>query len=224
MSMASAEEQVRILEMLQEGQITVDEASALLDAIEPAVDEPSPGRSEHRTQTRHQTTSIINDGHPLDFGAMAGHLAGAVAAVTSAGLGRRRTVRVQVDDDTPGRGGRLTFDQLVQASAVGIDPAYIRELRKLVPSLTFDQVVHAGAVGIQAEYIKAMRDAFPDLSFEQILHAGAVGVSPEYVQAMRDEVDLGEPSEVDGDDHAAVDVEVEEEPVREAEEDVTEGE
>src|SRR3954451_3463449 len=219
MTMATAEEQVRILEMLQEGQITVDEASDLLDAIEPAIDEPSPGLSEHHTETRHQTTSIINDGHPLDFGAMAEHLAGAVAAVTSAGLGRRRTVRVQVDDDAPGRGGRLTFDQLVQASAVGIDPAYIRELRKLVPSLTFDQVVHAGAVGIQAEYIKAMRDAFPDLSFEQILHAGAVGVSPEYVQAMREEVDLGEPSDVDGDERDAPEVHIEVELAGEAEED-----
>src|SRR5206468_10548837 len=141
------------------------------------------------------------------------------AAVTSAGSGRGPRVRVQVDDDASGRGGRLTFDQLVQASAVGIDPAYIRELRKLLPSLTFDQVVHAGAVGIQAEYIKAMRDAFPDLSFEQILHAGAVGVSPEYVQAMRDEVDLDEPSEVDGDEQASPEVHIEVEVARETEED-----
>lgn len=112
--------------------------------------------------------------------------------------------------------GKFTVDELISLRAVGVTPAYIKEMRAIFPGLSLREVTSMRAVGVDAADIRAYRAAGIEVDdagdatslravgvtpgfVEQMRAAGftidtareatslrAVGVTPEYVREMRD--------------------------------------
>lgn len=78
--------------------------------------------------------------------------------------------------------------QLAAMRAVGVDAAYIRELREAgFPDLQAEQLVSMRAVGVDAAYIRGMREAgFGDLALDKLISMRAVGVNPAWIQELRE--------------------------------------
>ncbi|WP_420129226.1 M56 family metallopeptidase [Longimicrobium sp.] len=80
-----------------------------------------------------------------------------------------------------------TVEQLVAMRAVGVDAAYIAELRQAgYTGLTPDQLISMRAVGVSARYAQEMDDAgFGRLDAETLAGLRAVGVTPAYLAELR---------------------------------------
>jgi hypothetical protein len=85
--MASMEERLKVLTMVQEGKITPEQAAQLLEAITPSAPPPPPGPAAHRGHVPHP-----------------GFPEGSDFSEAPAGLGRKpRWLRVRVTDTNTGR-------------------------------------------------------------------------------------------------------------------------
>jgi hypothetical protein len=63
----------------------------------------------------------------------------------------------------------LSFDQIVQLGAVGVDPEFVAAARATGLDLTFDQIVQLGLVGVDPEFVAAARESGVELTFDQII-------------------------------------------------------
>ena len=90
------------------------------------------------------------------------------------------------NDRELGAGGKLTVDELISLRATGVTPEYVNSMRGLFPGLTLRQVTSLSALGVDAAFIKEMRDAGFDLkTAREATSLKAVGVTPEYLREMR---------------------------------------
>ncbi len=82
---------------------------------------------------------------------------------------------------------RLDHDEIVEFAALGINPAYLRDLASLGFShLDADDLVEAKAVGVTGSYARAMSSAgYGRLSLDRLVELKAVGVVAEDVARYR---------------------------------------
>jgi beta-lactamase regulating signal transducer with metallopeptidase domain len=84
-------------------------------------------------------------------------------------------------------GGKLTVDELITLSAVGVTPEYIRAMRAVFPDLTVRQVTSLKAMEVTPQYVADMRKAGLVVdSARDATSLKAVGVSASFVKEMRD--------------------------------------
>src|SRR3546814_1157780 len=71
------------------------------------------------------------------------------------------------------------------AKASGIDPAYIRQMRAIIPGADFDDLVGARHVGVDAAFARDMRSHFPSVGVDDLIALKAVGVACDFVTEMQ---------------------------------------
>ncbi|HEV7239751.1 MAG TPA: M56 family metallopeptidase [Thermoanaerobaculia bacterium] len=92
----------------------------------------------------------------------------------------------ETKDRELGSGGKLTVDELISLRASGVTPEYVNTMRGFFPGLTLRQVTSLSAMGVNAAFIKEMRDSGFDVkTAREATSLKAVGVTPEYVKDMR---------------------------------------
>ena len=229
-----SKEQIKILEMVAEGTITVEEGEKLLEAL-----------SEPAQTTQHTRVRVMQEDE--DLGGFFDELPGAVnllaTNVARAARPRFRRMRVSPADGDTIVGSNLGFDKLVKLGTFGISPTFLKELKEAgIKDLTFDEIISFGMAGVKPAYVKEMKTRFGDdithkqiaklamfgisvdfvdgikklgldLSYKQIIKLGTHGISPQYVQEMVDAgvLNLNEPSDVEDMVDSAVSIEIEDE-------------
>jgi hypothetical protein len=163
------EERAHILEMLQKGKITVDEADLLLDAL-----------AETAVSTPHNSMLPIPSVPPIPpISAKLPKTGPKLTAEQILQLNRAgadpefiRAVR-QLHHTS------LSGDQIVKMAIEGVDPEFIKAIGQLENlSLTGEQIMKMGIEGVDAEFIKKMKntdflkeldgDAFVKMAIEGI--------------------------------------------------------
>ncbi|HVF11481.1 MAG TPA: hypothetical protein VNA87_00185 [Actinomycetota bacterium] len=227
-----SKEQIKILEMVAEGTISVEEGEKLLETLS----EPT-----HKTQKKVRVMpedevdleDLFND-LPQAVNIASGIARGAVRS------GFAKRIRLTPDRGDTIVGSNLGFDKLVKLGTFGISPKFLKELKEAgIKDLTFDEIISFGVHGVSPAYVKEMKTRFGDdisykqitklatfgidadfvdgikqlgldLSYKQIIKLGVHGISPKYIQEMVDAGVLNlETSEVeDMVDSAITDIEV----------------
>src|SRR3546814_14777251 len=62
----------------------------------------------------------------------------------------------------------MDADDIISAKASGIDPAYIRQMRAIIPGADFDDLVGARHVGVDAAFARDMRPHFPSVGVDDL--------------------------------------------------------
>ena len=89
------------------------------------------------------------------------------------------------------RGDRVksnpSFDQLIQLSIHGISPDFVKQVRAAgLDDLTFDDVVQLGIHGVEPEFIRTMKESFGDeLGFDDLIQLAIHDVDPAFVREVR---------------------------------------
>ena len=167
------EERRQILEMVASGQLTVEQADQLLDALEPErPPQPVGPRSASRqrgwpAQSRRRSATMSPE-MLVPFKAL---------AIDAAYVQQLRDAGLE----------SLSPEILVRLRALGVDAAYVHELREAgLENLTPEVLVPLRALGVDGAYIREMRaSGLEDLSPEQLVELKAQGIGAEYVQKMR---------------------------------------
>lgn len=189
-----SEEQMKVLEMLANGTVSVEEANELLEAM----NEPAP-RSRERHET-HWERQDVEDAIGIDLADLRDAL-----AETGRSLGRVKVkmpkVKVMGFEDKIGSSPR--FDRLVKLGMFGISAEQMKELRERFPDLTFEEVVKAAQFGVSPSFIDEVKAAgLGDLDFRQIVKLKMFGISPSYIKDMQDAGVLDDlPDDEDHEDH-----------------------
>ena len=147
-----SDERVKILQMLEEGKITVDEASDLLEAIGASADE-----------------SIIQPDDPMiEDMPTAAHIGGNAdqepRRAEPSELTTNQIVEMGLHDIQPAyvremhaMSPDLKFSEIVQLGIHGIKPQRVKALRTEVPDLAFNEVMALSMHGIEPQYVREMR-------------------------------------------------------------------
>jgi hypothetical protein len=200
------EERKKILEMVAEATISVDEAEELLASIEsnkttgPPREQPLDEREEIedaipdlgrlRSDLRRLGRELRRAGRQgkfqldLDLGELEHNIARAVAIPRRPARVRRHHHR----RDHEAIGENPSFERLVEMGALGIKPAYIKELKDAgLSDLTWDEVMGLRSLGIKPEYVRDVRDLLgEDVSADEIMQLGGLGVSSSYIEELKD--------------------------------------
>jgi hypothetical protein len=163
------EERIKVLEMLAQGRITVEQANQLLATLGLS-DEP---REDPRLDERGRTTGQ-DEASPAtsQVGAWTFQQILQMAEVGVEPEYIRKVREVGLTD--------LSFEQILQMGTVGVEPEFVRATRQAYPELSFDQIVQLGSAGLDPAFVRTVQEAgLDDLSFDQIVHMGMVGVDPE---------------------------------------------
>jgi hypothetical protein len=156
-------QQQRILELVKNGGITVEQGMELMKALEDArPTSPRPPRPpvppRPPTPAWTETSSAVRAvkvGRPLASGS-----------------------------------GQLSFDQVVQLGIHGIKPGFIQEMRDAgIDDLSFNDIVQLGIHGIRPSFVIEMRRIGEEMNFaplttNQIVQLGIHGIKPNYVREM----------------------------------------
>lgn len=216
-----SKEQIKILEMVAEGTITVEEGEKLLEALS----EPPP-KTQRRVRVLPEDEVDLEDF--FDDLPQAVNLASGIArGAVRSGFAKR--IRLNPDRGDTIVGSNLGFDKLVKLGTFGISPTFLKELKEAgIKDLTFDEIISFGMHGVSPSYVKEMKTRFGeditykqitklamfgidvdfvegikklglDLSYKQIIKLGVHGISPKYIQEMVDAgvLNLDETSEVE---------------------------
>lgn len=173
-----SEEQMKVLEMLANGTVSVEEANELLEAM----NEPAPRARER--QESHWERQDVEDAIGIDLDDLREAL-----AETGRSLGRVKVklpkVKVMGFEDKIGSSPR--FDRLVKLGMFGVSAEQMKELRERFPDLTFDEVVKAAQFGVSPSFIDEVKAAgLGDLEFREIVKLKMFGISPSYIKDMQD--------------------------------------
>src|SRR6266496_6599135 len=160
------EEREKIMNMLAEGTITVEEAYQLLDAIE--ADQPAaPSRATGRTER-------IEPQPRSEADSQAGNI--------FANLTLDQLIQLRMHGVSPEfiRGVRaaglkdLSFEQILELGIHRVDAEFIRGIYALgLTDLSFEQILELGIHHIDPEFIRGIYElGLTDLSFEQLRDLG----------------------------------------------------
>ncbi len=163
------EERIKVLEMLAQGRITVEQANQLLAMLslgdEPRDDPRLDDRS--RTAEEDEAPAATSQGGAWTFQQI---LQLAMVGVEPEYI--RKVREVGLTD--------LSFEQILQMGTLGVEPEFVRATRQAYPEFSFDQIVQLGNAGLDPAFLRTVQEAgLDDLSFDQIVHMGMVGVDPE---------------------------------------------
>ena len=143
-----SEERLKVLEMLANGRITVEQANQLLATLglseEPRND---PGIDDHGSAEEEDDSPNANS----RFGEWT------FEQILQMGvMGVEPEFVLEAREAYP----ELSLDQIVHLSQVGVEPSFIRKVRESgLDDLSFDQIVHMGTVGVDPEDFKRVRAA-----------------------------------------------------------------
>lgn len=161
-----SEERTRILSMVAEGTIDVDQAEQLLEAL---------AEKETTTPTSPEGSSRVRSGSAPPTPPL--------PRITA--MPRVRIHKTKFGE--AGKRGAFGFDHVIQLAALGIKPSYIKDLKQQDPHLTFEQAIQVGSIGIDPAHFSALRDASgAELSFDEVLQLATIGVEPDYIAKVID--------------------------------------
>ena len=186
-------ERAKILQMVAEGELTVEEADQLLDAI--AEHRGAPARAPQAPVPPRPPVPPVPPVPPLPpqpgevwtgVEIRRGALDAARAALDArVALGGRRARVIRRRTGERAR-SNPTFDQLIQLSIHGVDPGFVKQVREAgLEDLTFDEVIQLGIHGISPDYIKELTESFDDLDFDHLVQLAIHGVDPGFVKEVR---------------------------------------
>ena len=176
-------EQKRILDLLAEGKLSVDDAERLLSALsgsgaEPA-GEPTPTVASRPAPPPAPETRS-------DTGRVAGFSPSDIANFALIGVTPEYIERMRETGLTG-----LTAAQLQGLAPLGVTPEYVREMQSLgVKDLTAGTVQGMFAVGVTPAFVRKWRDAgFESLSSGELTNLGVSGASPDVATRVRSALD-----------------------------------
>ncbi len=148
-----AQERISILRMLEEGKISVDEATALLEVIEqPAQsdqlqpDEP-PSASPDTSQSLQPTRPAADETSVSDLN-LEKLTEMKIHGVTPAFIQEMHALGLS----------DLSTDNLVEMRIHGVTPDYVRQMEALgLKNLTLDRLIEMRIHGVDAEYLRTMK-------------------------------------------------------------------
>lgn len=171
-----SEESTRVLQLLAEGKLTVEQAHQLLEAMgeeQAASFERQSGSSDQRSFRA-----------PGD------------ARKKAPKLKPEQLIKMAMFgvDPTLGREMQrlgypnLTVDQLTELSMYGVRPEFVRELQGLgLGDLSVDQITKMAMYGVRPEFVRQMRDlGYTELTADQIIEMTMYGVDPGFVCEMHE--------------------------------------
>jgi bla regulator protein BlaR1 len=80
---------------------------------------------------------------------------------------------------------RLGVEEFAGMRAVGVTPAYARDIIAAIPSISADDLVSARAIGLTGSYIRAMKTAGVRGELDDFVQLRAVGIEPEFALRAR---------------------------------------
>ena len=156
----------RILEMVKDGKISIEQADELLEALE---------KAQPNTPTR---TS------PLETNQLGASQLGANQ------LEPEHKPRVEVRISRSANGGKYNFEQMIELGKFGVSARFVRQIAEAgLTDLSFEDVVELGKFGISPKFVLEMRQLgeefnLGELNFERIIELGKFGVSAKFVREM----------------------------------------
>jgi len=177
-----SEERIKVLEMLADGKITIDQANQLMEALSGA-GESAPGKRYEKSTPHESTTTILEPQQTPPQQDFNGFTFDQVIAMGTVGVKPEFVHKVHEAGLTD-----LSFNQIIEMGTVGVEPEFVLKVREAgLTDLTFDQIIQMGTVGVEPEFVLKVREAgLTDLTFDQIIQMGTVGVQPEFVRGMLD--------------------------------------
>jgi hypothetical protein len=170
-----SEERLKVLEMLANGRITVEQANQLLATLGLS-DEPRNdlGLDEH-------DNTEVEDEAPDTNSRFGEWSFEQILEMSTIGVEPEYIRKVRDAGLTD-----LSFEQILQMGVLGVEPEFVLEARAAYPELSLDQIVQLSHVGVDPSFVRKVREAgLDDLSFDQIVHMGTVGVDPEDFKRVR---------------------------------------
>jgi hypothetical protein len=148
------EERIKVLELLANGKITIDQANQLIEVLNAKDDSSAERHREGAAQPDSGTTIILEQQQipaRQDFNSFTFDQ---VVAMGTVGVKPEFVQRVREAGLTD-----LTFEQIIEMGTVGVEPDYVLKVREAgLTDLSFDQIVEMGTVGIEPEFIRGMLD------------------------------------------------------------------
>lgn len=188
-----SEEQRKVLEMLANGTVSVEEANELLEAMKQPIPQ-SPEIEEEEWDSDDVIGLDLDDlrdtlketGRALRrVGVRTPRVPRAPRAPRMPRAPRAPRVRVMGFEDKIGSSPR--FDRLVKLGMFGVSAQQLKDLRDRFPDLTFDEVVKAAQFGVDPSFIDELKAAgLEDLDFPQIVKLKMFGISPQYIKDMEE--------------------------------------
>lgn len=183
------DERGKVLQLLSEGKINVEEAETLLRALD-ATTSPAPPTPPVPPVPPVPPTPP-SPAHWSDLGDQIRRaVEQAVGIGLSAAAGAEDAVRVERRVIRKGKGRvgkRPKLEQIMQLAAHDITPDYVRGIREAgLTDLTLDEVVQLGIHDVTPQYVKAMRKRFPSMTVRDVVNCAIHDVTPDYVAAMHD--------------------------------------
>lgn len=170
------EERSRVLGMLAEGRISVEEADRLLVALEEkdlqeqrSVEEPRPRRVSGAASNDDGSRKLTFD---------------QLVQLGIHGIDPTWVRRIRA------RFPELDFDRLVDFGIHGVDVDYLERINDVLPDLDPDEIVQMATHGVDADYVREVRERLPNrtLTVDEIVQLAIHGIDPELIDALADEL------------------------------------
>jgi len=148
-----SEERIKVLEMLADGKITIDQANQLMEALSGA-GESAPGKRYEKSTPHESTTTILEPQQTPPQQDFNGFTFDQVIAMGTVGVKPEFVHKVHEAGLTD-----LSFNQIIEMGTVGVEPEFVLKVREAgLTDLTFDQIIQMGTVGVQPEFVRGMLD------------------------------------------------------------------
>jgi len=165
-------EKLHVLEMLSAGKLTIEEADALLAALDTAGDPAPPAaRADDAADWPAPFTEAAARGAAPQ---QAGRLTlDQVAALRNAGVNGE-----YIGEMREAVGRSLTFDELIALRNAGVKPDWVEEMRENgLPELTVTQIVALRNAGVRPDYLEGLIDGgLSALTYDQVIDLHNAGV------------------------------------------------
>ena len=175
------QERISILRMLEKGKITVDEATALLDAIDQAA-HSDPSRSDEPQSA------------PPDRLQSAQSIGPALEETSVSDVNLDRLTEMKIHGVTPEfiqemhalELPDLSTDRLVEMRIHGVTPDYVLKMRALGFNPSVDKIIQMRIHGVTPDYVLQMEAlGLEGLTLDRLIEMRIHGVDAEYLRTMK---------------------------------------
>lgn len=183
------QEQKQVLSMLESGRITPEQADELLEALKPSADSPQQSvdlPSREPSEAVHFETKSVQ-------GSV--NASKKTPSSTRAGFSAKEIIDMGIHgvDPTYVRDmkklfGDLSFKQVLELAIHNIKPAFVQEIRALgLDQLDFKAIVEMGIHGVDTQFVKDLRDqGLEDLGTKEIIEFAIHGLNADFVRKVQD--------------------------------------
>jgi hypothetical protein len=176
------QERLSILTMLEEGKISVEEATALLDVMEQP-DKPDPRPLEETLAMASETISPAHSKPP----------ASEEAPVFNFDLEKLTEMKIHgvtpkfIQEMRELKLADLSTDKLLEMRIHGVTPAYVQEMRSFGLNPSAGELVEMRVHGVTHDYIRRMETlGLDELTPERLIEMRVHGVTPEIFQEFQE--------------------------------------